>query len=56
MQNFFFARVSYASVRVEHEGGTGAWLVWTLVAPRVQGHRLLLPQDLWPYQSFLSLL
>ena len=43
-------------MRVEHEGGAAAWLVGTLVAPSVQGHRLPPPQELWPYQSlFLSL-
>ena len=43
-------------MRVEHEGGTAAWLAWKLVAPRVQGHRLPPLQELWPYQSlFLSL-
>ena len=39
-------------MRVEREGGKAAWLVGTLVAPSVQGHRLPLPQELWPYQSF----
>ena len=27
-------------MRVEHEGGTAAWLAGTLAAPSVQGHRL----------------
>ena len=31
---------SSAPVRVEREGGAAAWLVGTLVAPSVQGHRL----------------
>ena len=38
-------------MRVEREGGAAAWLAGTLVEPSVQGHRLLLPQELWPYQS-----
>ena len=38
-------------MRVELEGGAAVWLAGTLVAPSVQGHRLLLPQELWPYQS-----
>ena len=38
-------------MRVEREGGTAAWLVGILAAPGVQGHRLPLPQELWPYQS-----
>ena len=37
--------------RVEHECGTAAWLVLTLVLPSGQGHGLPLPQELWPYQS-----
>ena len=45
---------STAPVRVEREGGTATWLVGTLVAPSVQGHRLPLPQELWPYQSLFS--
>jgi len=47
----FFACGSSATVRVEHEGGTIAWLVGTLEAPSVQGHELLPLQELWPYQS-----
>ena len=47
----FFACGSSAPVRVEHEGGTIAWLVGTLEAPSVQGHELLPLQELWPYQS-----
>ena len=48
---------SSAPGRVEREGGVAAWLVGTLAVPSVQGHRLSLPQELWPYQSlFLSLL
>ena len=42
----FFACGNSAPVRVEHEGGTAAWLAGTLVAPRVQGHGLPLPQKL----------
>ena len=41
-------------VRVQHEGGAAAWLAGTLAAPNVQGHGLLLPQELWPYQSFFK--
>ena len=45
---------SSAPVRVEHEGGAGAWLAGTLAAPSVQGLGLLLPQELWPLsESFL---
>ena len=49
---FFFACGSSAPVRVEHEGGAAAWLAGTLVVPNVQGHRLPLWKELWPYQSF----
>ena len=35
------------------EGGSAAWLLETLVAPSVQGRGLPLPQELWPYHSFL---
>ena len=38
-------------MRVEHEGGAASWLVETLVVKSVQGHRLPLWQELWPYQS-----
>ena len=38
-------------MRVEHEGGTAAWLAGTLAAPSVQRHGLPLPQELWPHQS-----
>ena len=41
-------------MRVEHEGGTAAWLAGTMAAPSVQGLRLPLPQELWPYQSLFS--
>ena len=41
-----------APVRVKHEGGTAAWVAGTLAVPSVQGPRLPLPQDLWPYHSF----
>ena len=41
-------------MRVEHEGGTAAWLAGTLTVPSVQGHRLPLLQELWPYQSLFS--
>ena len=43
-------------MRVEHEGGTAAWLVRTLAMPNVQGHGLPPPQDLWRYQSLFELL
>ena len=42
---------SFASVRVEREGGTAAWLMGALVASSVQGHGLLPPQC---SQSFLK--
>ena len=48
----FFACGSSAPVRVEHEGGAAAWLVGTTVVPSVQGHGLVLPQEVWPHQSF----
>ena len=50
----FFACGSSAPVRVEHEGGTAAWLVGTLAVPSVQGHGLPPQQELWPYQSLFS--
>ena len=50
----FFACGSSAPVRVEHEDGSVAWLEGTLVAPSVQGHRLLLLQELWFLQSLFS--
>ena len=37
---FFFACGSSAPVRVEHEGGTAAWVMGPLTVPSVQGHRL----------------
>ena len=53
---FFFACGSSDPVRVERKGGAAAWLAGTLAAPSVQGLRLPLQQELWPYQSpFLSL-
>ena len=54
LQDFFFACGSSAPVRIELEGSTAAWLAGTLVVPSVQGHRLLPPQELWPYQSLFS--
>jgi len=45
---------SSAPVRGECEGHAAAWLVGTLVVPSVQGHRLILLQELWPYQSLFS--
>ena len=50
----FFAHGNSAPVRVEHEHGTTAWVMETLVAQNVQGHGLPLPQELWPYQSLFS--
>ena len=50
----FSACGSSAPVRAEHEGGAAAWLAGTLVVPSVQGHRLPLQQELWPYQSFFQ--
>ena len=47
----FFASVSSVPVRVEHEGGTAAWIAGTLAAPSIQGHGLSLLQELWPYQN-----
>ena len=44
----FFACGSSAPVRVEHEGGTAAWLAGTVAMTNVQGHRLPPPQKLWP--------
>ena len=49
-----FACGNSAPGRVEHEGGTAAWLAGTLVAPSVQGHRLPLLQELWPSDSFFE--
>ena len=39
-------------MRVEHEGGTAAWLAGTLAAASVQGLGLPSLQEVWPYQSF----
>ena len=39
-------------MRVDHEGGAAAWLVGTLVAPSVQGHRL--PPVMALSESFLQ--
>ena len=50
----FFACGSSVPGRVEHEGGTAAWLVGALAVPSVQGHGLPPPWELWPYQSLLS--
>ena len=41
-------------MRVERKSGTAAWFAGTLVAPRVQGHGLPQPQELWPYQRLFS--
>ena len=38
-------------MRIEREGGTATWLAGTLAVQSVQGLRLPLPQELWPYQS-----
>ena len=52
MQDFFFFPCgSSAPVRVEHEGGTAAWVVGILAVPGVQGHGLPPPRELWPYRS-----
>ena len=48
---FFFACGSSAPMRIEREGGTATWLAGTLAVQSVQGLRLPLPQELWPYQS-----
>ena len=53
MQDIFFCLWQIYPVRVEHEVGIAAWLVGTLEAPSVQGHRLP-PLELWPYQSLFS--
>ena len=50
----FFACGSSAPVRVEHEGGTAAWLIGTLAVPSVQGHELSPLQELSSYQSLYS--
>ena len=49
-----FACGSSAPVRVEHKGGSAAWLAGTLVAPSVQGHELPWWQELELYQSLFS--
>ena len=41
-------------MRVEHKGGTTAWLAGTLAAPGVQGRRLPPLQELSPYQILFS--
>ena len=41
-------------MRAEHEGGAAAWLVGTMTVPSVQGHGLVLPQEVWPHQSFFE--
>ena len=41
-------------MRLEHEGGTTAWVTGMVVAPSVQGHGLPQTLELWPYQSFLE--
>ena len=48
---YFFACGKSAPVRVKPEGDAAAWLVGTLAGPSVQGHRLPLLQELWPFQS-----
>ena len=47
----FFACGGFAPLRAEDEGGTVAWLARTLVTWSIEGHRLPLLQELWPYQS-----
>ena len=54
MEDFLFVCGSSAPVRVEHEGGTAAWVVGILAVPGVQGHGLPPLQELWPYQSFFE--
>ena len=49
---FFFASNSCSPLRVEHEGSATAWLVGTLVAPSVQGHRLLCGRRYGPIRVF----
>ena len=44
-----------APVRVEHKGGTAAWLLGILTVPSVQWLGLPLAQELWPYEN-LSLI
>ena len=51
-----FACGSSDPVSAEHKGDATAWLVGTLAATSVQGHGLPLPQELWPYGLFMSLL
>ena len=41
-------------MRVEHEGGTAAWLEGSLAGSSVQGHGLPPVQELWPYESFFE--
>ena len=48
---FLLASDISATVRIEHRGGIAAWIMGTLVAKYVQGHRLPQLQELWPYQS-----
>jgi len=43
---------SSSAVRIEREGGAAAGLAGTLASPSVQGHRLLPPQELWPWPVF----
>ena len=50
----FLACGSSAPVRVEHECGLAAWPAGTLALPSVQGHRLPLLLELWPYQGLFS--
>ena len=57
MQDFLFVCLACgnsAPVRVEHEGGAAAWVMETLVAPRVQGHGLPPLQELWPNQRLFQ--
>ena len=41
-------------MRIEHEGGTDAWLAGTLVAPSVQGHGLPQVQVYGPIKVFFQ--
>ena len=51
---FFFACSNSAPLRVKHESGAVAWVVGSLMAPKVQGHGLPELQELWPSQSLFS--
>ena len=48
---FFFACGTFSPVRIEREGRAAAWFARTVAVPRVQGYKLPLQQELWPYHS-----